>query len=398
MRKYLRPRLFMLLFVMGGLIGGTAFSSNGPTLVSESEAAAADAQLYANEFGVSLEVAKERLAYQGTIGEAISALRAGESRTFAGAWVEHSPKWQVVVRTTESGPSATVVEGYFSDSTIQVTVKRDAPWSEQQTLSNLQAIEEALEGSVDEYSLYVNPREPKGVLVAVRVPSNMVGSTPEQLDLLLPALVTERSATIGWHDGPLSQNDDVYGGARTQVRNTNQNKCTTGFAVETSAGVTGLVTAGHCSDDGDTDVDYREPDGDEYEMTYVYGRDDDSGDFAWYTTGEVEDNRFYYGANATREVTSYEDDFSELYVGRYLCMYGRDTGYHCDTIYGFNKTINSVVMTNREADGGDSGGPWFHANRAYGVHEGWVWWLGSRDMFSSVALLEDSISVTVLTD
>ena len=157
MRKYLRPQVLMLLFVMGGLIGGTAFSASGPTVLSESEAAAADARSYANDFGVSLEVAQQRLADQGKIGKAIAALRDGEPATFAGAWVEHTPKWQVVVRMTDAGPSATAVEGYFSDSTIPVTVKRDAPWSEQRTLSNLQAIESALEGSVAEYSVCCEP-------------------------------------------------------------------------------------------------------------------------------------------------------------------------------------------------------------------------------------------------
>ena len=147
----------------------------------------------------------------------------------------------------------------------------------------------------------------------------MVGETPEQLNRLLPALVADKSAAIAWHDGPLSQKDDVYGGARIQVRDSDQNKCTTGFAVETSTGLTGLVTAGHCSD---VDLDYREPDGDEYEMTYVYGRDDDSGDFAWYTTDEVEDNRIYSEEDTLRNITSYEDDSDELHEGQFLCMAG----------------------------------------------------------------------------
>ena len=159
----------------------------------------------------------------------------------------------------------------------------------------------------------------------------MVGETPEELNRLLPALVADKSAGIAWREGPLSQKDDIYGGAQIQVRNSNQNKCTTGFAVETSGGTTGLVTAGHCSG---VDLDYRAPDGTEYEMTYVYGRDDDSGDFAWYTTGEVEDNRIYTANNVLRTITSYEDDFDELYVGRFLCLYGRASGVHCDTIYG----------------------------------------------------------------
>lgn len=168
-----------------------------------------------------------------------------------------------------------------------------------------------------------------------------------------------------------------------------------GFAV-TTGWVTGLVTAGHCSDDGD--LDYHAPDDTEYEMTYIYGRDDDSGDFAWYTTGEVEDNRIYSNHNTRRTITSSEWDFDALHVGQVVCRYGRATGHHCDTVYSLDENNNEVLMTNREADGGDSGGPWFYGARAFGVHEGRKWWFGNRDKWSSVALLEDSISVTVLTN
>lgn len=396
MRKYLRPRILLLLFVMGGLVGGTAFSTGGPTVLTESEAAEADAQIYANDFGVSLEVAKQRLADQGQIGQAIAALRDGEPSTFAGAWVEHTPKWQVIVRTTAAGPSATAVEGYFSASTIPVTVKSDAPWSEQQALSNLQAMEEALEGTFDEYTLYLDPREPKGVTVSVRIPSNMVGSTPAQLNRLLPDLVTEKSSAVGWHDGPLSRKEAVYGGAEIQFRNNDDLHCTTGFAVETSRGLTGLLTAEHCSDDGD--VDYHSPDDDDYAMTFVAGRDDDSGDFAWYTTGEVEDNRIYSAPNTLRNITSYEDDFDDLFIGQQICRYGRKTGAKCDTIRVLRENVNEVLMEKNIAEGGDSGGPWFFGNKAYGVHEGERYSWGHRDAWSSVAFLEDSISVTVLTD
>ncbi len=54
-------------------------------------------------------------------------------------------------------------------------------------------------------------------------------------------------------------------------------------------------------------------------MKYRYGRDDDSGDFAWFTTDEVEDNRIHWGNNILRTITSYEDDFDSLHVGRYVC-------------------------------------------------------------------------------
>ena len=399
MAKYLRPRVLLLLFVLGGLLGGTAFSGSGETALSESEAAAVDAQSYADDFGVTLNVALERLAIQEKLGEAIVELSDRESETYAGAWVEHSPEWRMVVRTTASGPSDQTVAEYFSESTIPVTVKRDAPWSYQQTRQNIQAIEGALEGVVDEYLLYVNPREPKGIALSLRIPDDMSDATEEDLGRLLPALVADKSASLGWTDGPILHKADVYGGASTQKRNTNEFWCTLGFSVETSGGTTGLVTSEHCSPDGNINLDYYAPDGTEYEMTYVHGRNDDLGDFAWFTTGEVEDNRIY--APHLRSITSYEDDYEGLNAGRYVCRYGRVTNRECDVVHGRSDQVdNLVIMVNKESDFGDSGGPWFHVYRAYGVHVGWIEEDDGtlRDVWSSVAFLEDSLSVTVLTD
>lgn len=245
----------------------------------------------------------------------------------------------------------------------------------------------------------MNPREPKRIVVSLRIPESMMGLTQEQLDRRLPALVAEKSAFVGWSDGPLSQKDDVYGGAAIQRRNNDGLHCTTGFAVEASGGVTGLVTAEHCSPDGEDDLDYRASDGTEYEMTYVYGRDDNSGDFAWHTTGEAEDNRIYQSDTVLRWINGYQDDFDALQAGLPICKYGRKTGYTCDEILVAHESTNQVLMTSRKAGGGDSGGPWFVGNVAYGVHEGSAYVMGvKRDKFSAVALLDDSISVTVLTE
>lgn len=37
--------------------------------------------------------------------------------------------------------------------------------------------------------------------------------------------------------------------------------------------------------------------------TYVHSRNDDSGDFVWYTTDEVEDNRIYSDDDTLRIIT-----------------------------------------------------------------------------------------------
>lgn len=102
------------------------------------------------------------------------------------------------------------------------------------------------------------------------------------------------------------------------------------------------MTAEHCSDDGA--LDYHAPDDTEYEVTYVYGRDDDYGDFGWHTTGEVEDNQIYSDYNTLRNITSYEDDFDELLVGQFICKFGQVSGRSCDNIRVLREDLNEVLM------------------------------------------------------
>lgn len=54
-------------------------------------------------------------------------------------------------------------------------------------------------------------------------------------------------------------------------------------------------------------------------------------------------------------------------------------------------------MQNREADGGDSGGPWYFGFSAYGIHHGPKWHFGGRDLYTPVVLLPDALGVHVAT-
>ena len=56
-----------------------------------------DAAAYAEDLGVSLEEANERLGLQDSIGELQADLLANEADSFAGLWLEHEPVYQVVV-------------------------------------------------------------------------------------------------------------------------------------------------------------------------------------------------------------------------------------------------------------------------------------------------------------
>jgi hypothetical protein len=59
-----------------------------------------DAREYALDMGVSTDEALRRLQLQDSIGELNAELSTNEVATFAGLWIEHTPKYRVVVQFT----------------------------------------------------------------------------------------------------------------------------------------------------------------------------------------------------------------------------------------------------------------------------------------------------------
>lgn len=89
-----------------------------------------------------------------------------------------------------------------------------------------------------------------------------------------------------------------------------------------------------------------------------------------------------------------------------LCRYGHSSGAQCAEVENNNicsttssgTACNLTRMKNDEASGGDSGGPWYYGNTAYGFHKGAVGTLlGSRDVFSKATLIDDALGVSVRT-
>lgn len=84
-------------------------------------------------------------------------------------------------------------------------------------------------------------------------------------------------------------------------------------------------------------------------------------------------------------------------TGVNVCKFSKTTGQTCDRVYRLNTTRDSysgmVATENRRAQPGDSGGPWFYGNTAYGVHSGYST-IGSvrRDQFSPAHYISSGLS------
>lgn len=184
------------------------------------------------------------------------------------------------------------------------------------------------------------------------------------------------------------------GGGRLEVGGGAGLECTAGFNVINAAGTSsGIATAGHCSNS----LTHENISGQtEYAVSYVAGHVGTYGDFQWGVTSDTEIDDFFYNAGVLRDVSSVASPI----VNQYLCRYGQTTGAQCAEVENNNicsttssgTACNLTRMKNDEASGGDSGGPWYYGNTAYGFHRGSVGTiLGSRDVFSKATLIDEAL-------
>lgn len=203
------------------------------------------------------------------------------------------------------------------------------------------------------------------------------GYTAESLEarLTVPA---PYSVTIELTSESLGEDDSIIGGGRFENTGSDTGRCTSGFTI-LKGNAHGVASAGHCSNSPTT---YEDWDGQPEEAIGV--RDvqhmGDLGDMQYWLFSNTSADNFY--RNSAHDVNDVIDILDPV-NGITICRYGWKTGLQCDEVYAQNhcKTADDAdgtayticgltMMNNREADGGDSGGPWFVGGHAYGFHQG----------------------------
>ncbi len=212
--------------------------------------------------------------------------------------------------------------------------------------------------------------------------SEVVDLLEQRHDLGADVDVRVRRTAIGTDHGT------QYGG---EVMST----CTSGFTVDHPTNFDGIATAGHCGNNQSMDGDNFPTTYNEYEGTY--------GDMQIHTNGynSTFPDDFYSGAASVLE-TNLRDVSSvgTPTVGQDVCRNGKTTHKHCDEIKALghcvNGSCNLVRVYNDTADGGDSGGPVFWGNTAYGLHKGNNWhdW-ARRDVFTRADYIPTGVGYTV---
>lgn len=139
-------------------------------------------------------------------------------------------------------------------------------------------------------------------------------------------------------------------------------------------------------------------------MTYKAGHEGTHGDFQWHTGPKTGDD-FYAGND-----TGLEFDLRDVsgiaapVVGMSLCKNGATNQKDCQEVESLNvctdSLCNLVQMGARLAAGGDSGGPVYWGNTAYGLHQGWMYdpaFPFDRDVFSRADRIDNALGIYIAT-
>ena len=393
--KRLVIALGVLLTVVAAPVAIVLMNQYIDTEASVSDAMRQDGQSYAAQWRIGLDEAIRRLQLQRSIGALGAELEENEAGTYAGHWIRHgtdSSDFGMVVRFTSNGnetiqrygqhvangPLADMVELRSADVTL-AELRQD----QSEAMGAISGQDIPVESQIDvqegRIKVYVTER---GRLDDAIQKGNL--SLPEKVDVVSVSTMGRLEA-------------DIYGGLSIT-------RCTTGFGVENAVGTRGVTTAGHCDDDqvyDGEDLDFEDG-----EVRYRY-------DIQWHTAPDFTvTNKVQSNSNGgTRRITGTVNRSAQS-VGEYVCKYGRATNYTCGYIDSTDYKPDpenipspspSFIRVDNTADddnlssGGDSGGPWFLLNDAYGSHIGSPAGDSDDAFYMAVNYISRGIHVDVLT-
>lgn len=311
--------------------------------------------------GVTAAELERVMAWQDKFAHAVTALKSEYPNDFSFASVTTTS-----AEIAFAGDAPASVIKAFADFLVPVSVVSGVGWSE----SAISAF-----GEDAHYAVYDQVGEALATNIDARSGTVTISVLPEDVELASEASSSFTSRQTFpvrvIADPTLAVGEDAIWGGEVM----GANLCTTGFAVRTSSYAHGVLTAAHCQNSLSVDG-----------IALSFRAESSNRDVQWHsTTATTTDPRFYVGPSTYRVVHSQAIPV----VGQTLCKYGFKTGQTCDVTYLDNQCRGSycdmMTMTNRLADGGDSGGPWYSSNTAYGIHSGYVTiWGALRDMFTPI--------------
>jgi streptogrisin C len=352
---------FLSLALVGDVTAAESPAARLGQSVSVPDAAQVDAAEIASMHGISVAEARSRIDRQPRIGELAAALDQRGPTSYGGIFIDQSPDYQVIVLVEEGSGSA--VEGAiddlgFSDLKPFIAI-RETPFTLDVLKSEMERVAQLSAGLATSLDLDIRTGE---ILVIVATLAD-VSAVRTALASAQPPIgarnvIVEKGRVVQEH---------AFGGLPLST-------CTSGFSVRrTTDNAKGVSTAAHCPD-----AQTLQKHG--TALDHIAGQNYGSLDVQWHKTpGLTDPNLIRYNFGGDTRSISFRTARHEMVVGGNVCNFGKTTGYKCGTIVskdfdydGWNTQFNPTFIRvdgPQRTDQGDSGGPWFLGNSAYGIHK-----------------------------
>jgi streptogrisin C len=346
--------------------------AQAPRVETQAEALTEDAAQYAGQFGVALDEAQRRLKAQQDSVAATDAISREFAGRLAGISIEHAPEYRIVVLLTGSDPVAdrTAAGIPIVFRTGAKATHAEAVAAMRKHLIDVRTELPGLRGAgydqrTGEVVLLVTAADAQRYGIdAIRERAEQVGGVPVRV--VVNALNESNMSVAG---GGLVEGTSTLTGRR--------NRCTTGFVV-TNGEVNAITTAAHCPDQ----LTYVDRDGSTVALPMIGSWGAAYRDVQINGSADSPDPLFYSdrGAGSLRRVVTWRNAASTR-AGDFVCHYGESSGYSCATVEltdyappgdlcGGPCSPTWVTVKGPSCIPGDSGGPVFSGEVAFGIAKG----------------------------
>jgi len=380
--------------------------TNETTVISFSEAVRYDAQAYSKDYNVSETEALARMLLMHGTKDSLSQILNDSEGNANGIYFTHTPKFELVIALPENAgelpPSNSIalpstllerlqigVLGGINlnslNSSLPVTFIRRGTSSTDNIREMIAVNKETIFNDYSDVQA-IGYSEIDGAIEIAMHPV-LSGSAQTAISNLFTVPVQFEAS------GSDFQRHAIRGGVNLNLPGSSQFDCTAGFPATDSSNNAGLVTAGHC----DNVYDFDDPFGPTFTVSVPNStkeKVDADADIQFMSnSSQTIEGTFVYDKAVPNSVRALENKVSvgntggtPTVAGTYVCHNGANSGYSCGNVYdrywnmnnscgqtgtGFcNNTYVQVKGSNLNCAPGDSGGPWYYGQSAYGVHVG----------------------------
>jgi hypothetical protein len=375
----------------GGAVASEPNGAEQEQIQGAHEALDSDLALVASQKGWTIQQTRRYFASARAVGSVSEVVDERDDAIFVGSVLAPEPEGTPSILI--KGPAPAWVWDVVSGSEIEIRIQDEQPFSsaelEDQELEVYAAAETL---GLSDVVVSASAVEPGLVRVWVGSAAGIDGDDVAQL--LAAKVHSGLVLVVSTQASPAVEPEGAFGGMRTHAGGTPY--CTSGWTVViVGASTRGVSTAGHCA----TSNGINHPGHGIHSATWIDEHLGGWGDVGWFTTAQTEADDFYADAATIRDVASVESA-ANFSVGEVICGYGRasndrdcslavrDTSIVCG---GLNRLVQ---MNGDTLIGGDSGGGWSFADRAFGGHQGNC---GGFDSFTKGAYFDEAIGVSIAT-